>query len=342
MPNASPRATPGGSRPNGAIRIGVIVATSGPVAILGQSFLKAIQLALEDLKSTTRRYELLVEEITGPDKAVPAIEKLVQRDRVDALIVGLSMSGQIVKPYATVAKIPLFCICSVSGVGDELYTFTTMPLAEDEAMQWVGEAKRRRIKKIARLTQDYPSIDNHVRMLKAEGAKAGISVDYEYRFPGATTDFRAAIAAAQATAPDVYFVEAFNPALDLLGQQLRDAGIRSLASVVAFSISERPELFEGGWYTDSYVSPEFKARLDRRYPGTRLATHMMPYAYDSFRMLVQAFESGRDVLGYIRGMTGFAGTAGKITKQAGTGNFRSAPAVWVIENGRPTLAASHP
>src|SRR2546426_12436523 len=28
----------------------------------------------------------------------------------------------------------------------------------------------------------------------------------------------------------------------------------------------------------------------------------------------------------------------KITKQAGTGNFRSAPAVWVIKNGKPTLA----
>src|SRR2546426_8496102 len=88
------------------------------------------------------------------------------------------MSGQIVKPYATAAKIPLFCICSVSGVGDELYTFTTMPLAEDEATQWVAEAKRRGIKRIARLTQDYPSIDNHVRALKAETAPTGITFVY--------------------------------------------------------------------------------------------------------------------------------------------------------------------
>lgn len=65
---------------------------------------------------------------------------------------------------------------------------------------------------------------------------------------------------------------------------------------------------------------------------------MMPYAYDSFRMLVQAFESGPDVLPYIRRMTEYSGTAGKITKQVGIGNFRSAPAVWVIKNGRPALA----
>jgi len=319
-------------------KIGAVVATQGPAGLLGQSFLKAIQLAKEDLKNTKQQYELAIEEIPSPDKAEPAIQKLIKIDRVDALIVGLSMSGQIAKTYATAAKIPLFCICSVSGVGDELYTFTTMPLAEDEASRWVAEARRRGIKRIARLTQDYPSIDNHVRALKAEATPAGIAFVYEDRFEASTADFRSRIAAAKATSPDLYFVEAFNPALDILGQQLKDSGVRSLASVVAFSMSERPELFEGGWYTDSYVSPEFKARLDQRYPGSRLATHMMPYAYDSFRMLVQAFESGQDVLTYVRRMTEYKGTAGKITKQAGTGNFRSAPAVWVIKNGKPTLA----
>ncbi len=319
------------------IKIGAVVATRGPAALLGQSVLKAIQLAREDLKSTRHQYELAIEEIPSPDKAEPAIKKLIKMDKVDALIVGLSMSGQIAKTYATAAKIPLFCICSVSSVGDELYTFTIMPLAEDEATQWVAEAKRRGIKRIARLTQDYPSIDNHVRALKAETEPAGIAFVYEDRFEASTADFRSRIAAARATSPDLYFVEGFNPALDILGQQLRESGVRNLASVVAFSISERPELFEGGWYTDSYVSPEFKARLDQRYPGSRLATHMMPYAYDSFRMLVQAFESGQDVLTYVRRMTEYKGTAGKITKQAGTGNFRSAPAVWVIKNGKPTL-----
>jgi ABC-type branched-subunit amino acid transport system substrate-binding protein len=320
------------------IKIGTVVATSGPAALLGNSFVKAIQLAKEELKDTTYQYELVIEEIASPDKAEPAIEKLIETDKVNAVVVGLSMSGQIVKPYVTAAKIPQFCICSVSSVGDELYTFTTMPLAEDEATQWVAEAKRRDIKSVALLTQDYPSINNHVRALRAEAAQAGIAFVYEDRFAAATTDFRARIAAAKGTAPEVYFVEAFNPALDLLGEQLRDAGVRNLASTVAFSVSERPELFEGGWYTDSYVSPEFKARLDQRYPTSRLATHMMPYAYDSFKMLVQGFESGEEILTYIRGMTEYDGTAGTITKKAGSGNFRSAPAVWTIKNGKPAMS----
>jgi ABC-type branched-subunit amino acid transport system substrate-binding protein len=319
------------------IKIGAVVATGGPVALLGNSFVKAIQLASEELKDTMHQYQLMLEEIASPDKAESAIKKLITIDRVDAVIVGLSMSGEIVRPYATAAKIPLFCICSVGSVGDEVYTFTTMPLAEDEATLWVAEAKRRGIKNIARLTQDYPSIDNHVRALRAEAAKAGMAFVYEDRFAATTTDFTAKIAAAKATAPDLYFVEAFTPALDLLGQQLQEAGVRNLASIVAFSASERPELFEGGWYTDSYVSPEFKAHLNQRYPATRLATHMMPYAYDSFNMLVQGFESGEEILTYIRSMTGYDGTAGQITKKPGSGNFRSTPAVWVIKSGKPAL-----
>ena len=319
------------------IKIGVVATTRGPAGLLGRSFLKSIQLASEERTGTRYRYELAIEAIPSPDQAEPAIRKLIETERVDALIVAMSMSGEIVKPYAAAAKIPFFCICSVGSLGDELYTFTTMPLAEDEASLWVAEAQRRGIKRIARFTQDFPSIDNHVRAIKADAAKTGIGFVYEDRFPATTTDFRAQIAAAQAAAPDLFYVEGFNPALDILGGQLRAAGVRNLASVVAFSISEAANVFEGGWYTDSYVSPAFKTRLEQRYPGERLATHMMPYAYDSYRLLVDAFESGTDPLTYIRNMTEFQGTAGIITKAAGTGNFRSAPAVWQITNGRPAL-----
>ena len=84
-----------------------------------------------------------------------------------------------------------------------------------------------------------------------------------------------ATSGARQTAPDSYFVKGFNPALDLLGAQLRHAGITDLASVMAF-ITEQSDLFEGGWYTDSYVGPELSERLRRRYSSERLATHTVP------------------------------------------------------------------
>lgn len=323
------------------IKIGVVASRTGPVSPLGESALKAIQLAKEDLKNTVHRYELVIEDAGdasgNPDQAKRAIEKLINVDKVDALIVGLSINGKVIRPYATAAKIPLLCLCSIGDVGDGQYNFTIMPLAEDEAARWTAEAKRRGIKRIALLTQDYPSVNNHVRMLKAEGAQVGIAPVHEDRFEPSTADFRSRIAAAKATSPDVYFVEAFGPSLDILGQQLKDAGVGNIATIVTFSLSGRRELFEGGWYTDSYISPQFKARLDQQYPGSRFVTHMMPYAYDSFNILAQGFESRQGVVQYVRQLSEYAGLAGKLTKLAGSGNFRSAPAVWVIQDGKPAF-----
>jgi len=110
---------------------------------------------------------------------------------------------------------------------------------------------------------------------------------------------------------------------------LADAGIRKHRVVVAPSLSQRPELFEGAWYTDSACgTSDFKERFEEKYPGTQFATHMMPYAYDSLNMIVQAFERGQNPAVYLRNLTTYEGTADTLTKEPGSGNFKSAPAVW--------------
>ncbi len=242
------------------------------------------------------------------------------------------------KPLATAARIPHTCVCSVISVGDGAYTFTNIPSPEAEAIRWVEEAERRGIRKIALLTQDYPSIHGHVQAVKAEVARGGLAITYDREFADSVRDFRSMIALARASNPDVYYVEALSPQLELLGQQLVEARIRNIASVVAPSVSQAPELFEGAWYTDSDLRDiGFRQRFEQQYPGTRFATHMMPYAYDDFNMIVQAFERGENPAVYIRNIATYAGTAGTLTKAPGSGTFQSKPAVWVIQNGKPTL-----
>src|SRR5712691_7379058 len=307
---------------NGVVKIGVIVPASGPYAILGNSFLKAVEMARSDLRGTKYRYELVLVDI-GLDlaQARTAIQRAISDEKVNAIVGGISRFGQVTKPLATAARIPHTCVCSVTSVGDGAYTFTNIPSPDAEAIRWVQEAQRRGIRQIALLTRDYPSIHGHVQALKAELARAGLPITY-----------------AQASNPDVYFVEALSPQLELLGQQLFEAKIRNIASVVAPSVTQRPELFEGTWYTDSDLRDiGFKQRFEKQYPGTRFATHMMPYAYDDFNMIVRAFERGENPAVYIRNIATYDGTAGPLTKAPGSGNFQSRPAVWVIQNGKPAL-----
>jgi hypothetical protein len=73
-----------------------------------------------------------------------------------------------------------------------------------------------------------PSINNHVKALKVEVARLALTVADEQRFDGAVRDFRSLIGGAAASGPDVYYVEALEPGLDLLGQQLADARIHNV------------------------------------------------------------------------------------------------------------------
>jgi ABC-type branched-subunit amino acid transport system substrate-binding protein len=262
----------------------------------------------------------------------------VNDDKVDAIVGGISLIGQETKPYATAARIPHLCVCTVSWIGDGAYNFTNIPSPEAEGELWAREAQRRGIKRVALLTQDYPSINNHVKALKIEVARLGLTVADEQRFDGAVRDFRSLISRAEASRPDVYYVEALEPGLDLLGQQLGDARIHNVSAVVAPSLSDNPALFEGAWYTDSNLKDiGFKRRFEEKYPDTRFATHMMPYAYDSVNMIVRAFEAGQNPAVYLRNLRSYDGTAGLLTKAATSGNFASRPAVWTIASGKPAL-----
>jgi ABC-type branched-subunit amino acid transport system substrate-binding protein len=323
----------------GVVRIGVLVPTSGPYALLGGSFVKAVEMARDDLRGTKYRYELVIRD-PGPDprKARRVIEDVVDHDRVDALLGGISLIGQVTKPVAAAARIAHTCVCTVASIGDGAYNFTNIPSPEAEGKRWVEEARRRGIHRVAVISQDYPSINNHVKAMEEAAGREEIAIASDRRFAEGTPSFGAMIADARATRPDVYYIEALPPLLDQLAAELHAAGVHEISSVVAPSLAERPEVFEGAWYTDSNLrDPRFKERFERRYPGVRFATHMMPYAYDSLKMLVDAFEHGENPAVHLRNLTSYEGTADRLTKEPGSGNFQSRPAVWVMRGGKPTL-----
>ena len=57
-------------------------------------------------RNTTYEYQLIIEDSgADPSKAKDVIRKLVEVDKVDAIVGGISIIGQITKPYATEARI---------------------------------------------------------------------------------------------------------------------------------------------------------------------------------------------------------------------------------------------
>src|SRR5207247_856107 len=141
---------------NGIVKIGVIVPTGGPYAVLGNSFLKAVQMAQSDLRGTKYQYQLVLVDVgQDPDQARAAIQRAIQDERVSAIVGGISRFGQVTRPLATQARILHTCVCSVTSIGDGAYNFTNIPSPEAEGVRWVQEARRRGIRGTARTTQDH-------------------------------------------------------------------------------------------------------------------------------------------------------------------------------------------
>src|SRR5262249_53508683 len=138
---------------NGVVKIGVIAPTEGPYAILGGSFVRAVQEARDELKDTRYSYELvLVDTGSDPRIAKDVIERAFNEQKLDAIVGGISLFGQVTKPYATRARVPHLCVCSVTSIGDGAYNFTDIPSPEAEGQRWVPEAQRRGIKSVALLS----------------------------------------------------------------------------------------------------------------------------------------------------------------------------------------------
>jgi ABC-type branched-subunit amino acid transport system substrate-binding protein len=171
-----------------------------------------------------------------------------------------------------------------------------------------------------------------------EAMKNGIRILFDGHFADGTTDIALLAEQARAANADLVFAEAFPPLIDRLVQELRRQSVVNISSIVVPSAVDDPRIFEGVWYTDTNLADAaFESRFEARFPGTRFAAHMTPYAYDSFKILARALTGGGDPAAFVQGVTHYDGVAGVVIREREGGNFRSRPAVWAIENGRPRL-----
>lgn len=321
--------------------IAIIAPVSGPSAVLVQSFVRAAEMAKEDLGPDAERVRLLIVDTTGtPEHVRRVIDRAFATRRIDAVLGAVSASGQFTAPHARDQRIPHICVCSVRTIGDGQFNFTNIPLPEDEATRWVAEAKRRGVATIALLAQEETSVRNHANAMAREALSDGMRIVFDGRFADETTDFALLAQEARAANADLVFAEAFPPLIDRLVAELRRQGVANIASIVTPSAAADLRAFEGVWYTDTHLADaSFQARFEARFRGVRFAAHMTPYAYDSLKILARALADGRDPAAYVQGLTRYEGAAGVVTREPGGGNFRSRPAVWVIEEGRPHMLA---
>ncbi len=318
------------------IKIGVIGPMTGGAAVYGTNLAKGAQLALDLIGKTRNTYQLVFEDDgTNPAQAASAAQKLVNVEKVQAILTVTSGTGNAVKPIAANAKIPQICLCSDARVADATYNFTNILMADDETAAWLAEAKSRGVKSVAVLGQNQPGFNLLLQALRDQATSSGITIAYDERIDPSIKDFKTSIAKARLVQPDLFLIGFFPPQIDIIGQELKTLGVTNVAGIATFSIGADPSLFNGKWYSDaSLASPSFADEFSKKFPDIRFNVRVAPYAFDSFTMLVNGFESG-DVLGYLLNTTSYPGKAGNLTKTRGTSSFRAPIGIWEIKDGKP-------
>ncbi len=335
---------------NNIIKIGVIAPLSGNMASLGEGVRNGVLLAYDSIKNTHYKYELIFEDDQlDPKKTASAINKLINIDKVDAVISFTSGSGNVIAPIAETNKIIHFGIANDANIAKGEYNFIHWTPPAEKAKLFVEELKKREIKKISSITLNQQGALATHSAANEYLKKTDIEIVGDELIMKGDTDFKTVILKAQKGNPDIISIKAFSPELELVIKQIKDLGITTpLTSIEAFSWAKNKELLEGSWYVDAGdPSLQFKQLYENTYKTT--ITQGAPNSYDIIKLLVYAIENVKtnnrptadEIIKNLHIIKDFSGAMGSLTIDT-DGIVVSKADVYEIRDGKQVLLEKKP
>ena len=338
--------TPAPAKP--VIKIGVSAALTGNNAHLGENIRNALILAQENLPQNTKfEYHLVFEDSAlESKKAAISANKMINVDKVDALVSHSPAAGGAISPIAEQSKVVHFNIGLAQSVAEGAYNFIHWNPPQEQARVMADELEKRGIKRVAIIKLNQSGPIELISSLSPLLIKKGIEIVFEDTINSGETDFRTSIVKAKATNPEIYIILFFTPELEIIAKQIREAGIQKpITSMFYFSASKTPEVFEGEWYVDAAdASKGFNEKFETRFG--KVPEIMAPNAYDIVNILVQGFETATVAPDAVDGKPtqeavvealhkiDMDGMLGRLTMDE-KGVVFSPAAVKIIKNGKP-------
>lgn len=296
------------------LTVGAILPLSGSSAEFGQSARAAIELAVEQLPPEDRGRVKVIFEDDGlvSSRSVSAGRKLIDIDRVDALITWSSSTALSLVGVTESRKIPHIAIASDPAVSrGKRYTFTYWALPEDEARLVYDYLARQGRKRLGILAVTHNGIlANRYALEGLIRERGGLSVVASEEVSDATLDFRAVLERMKGRGPLDAFIPMFFPGqLAVAVRQARAIGLD--VPIVGFEtfedkaeISAAQGLFSGAVFaTGADPKPEFVRAFHAKLPEGSLYT--ASNSYDALALLAQATRDGVDserVAEFLRGV----------------------------------------
>lgn len=324
----------------GPIKIGFIGPLTGDAASYGESELKAVQIAVEEINNAGgiggEMVELVVEDgKCDPQQGGTAAQKLVNIDKVK-VIIGGACSGEtlaaaaITEPAKIILISPSASSPKVSTAGDFVFrTYPSDALAGKVAATYAYQKLNARKAAVISELTDYAQGLREV--YKKTFADLGGQVVSDETYTTGETDFRTQIAKIKAAKPDAIYVVPQSPTPGIaIFRQLREnkvAGHYTTAEVLLDRqiLKDNAQVLEGLIGVES--SPDYeknvKAKAFRDSHKAKFGADPGAFAvnaYDATYLVAQAIRaSGLDTVkiqAYLAAVKDYDGAAGKITMDA--------------------------
>lgn len=346
------------------IKIGAIFPITGPLATFGTSCANGAKMAIEEVNLRGgvlgSKIQLLIEDDQyKPEEAANAAKKLIERDKVVALIAEVTSSiTLVVAPIAQQSKIvlltPIATNPKVTQVGDYIFRACFIDDFQGEVMAnfVYKNLKLKTAAILTAVTSDYSK--GLAQFFKQKYTALGGKIVAEESYSEGDSDFRAQLTKIKAAKPEFVYVPGYYADVGPILLQARELGI-----TVPFGggdgwdspvlLQTAGKAAEGCFFSNHYspdskelVVQTFVKNYQKKYGTTPDA--LAALAYDAAKLLVDAINRAgstdsskiRDALAATKG---FRGVTGVITFDANRNPVKSAVII-EIKGGKQVYRAT--
>jgi len=352
------------------IKVGAILAVTGPASFLGGPEARTIEMLAEKVNAAGgingNKIDLIIKDSgANPEKAISFAKQLIEEEKVFAIL-GPSTSGETmkIKKIAEQGRTILISCAAAEVIVNPVakYVFKT-PQKDSHAVKKIyGEMKKRGISKIAVLAGNTGFGKAGKAQLLKLAPDFGIKVVMTEVYDKKSTDLSAVVAKLMANKEIEAVVNwSIVPAQGILAKNMRQAGwdvplfqshgFGNVKYIEAGGAAAEGIIFPAGRLLNPEVLPDgdpqktvllrYKHDYESRYhePVSTFGGH----GYDAFKILCKAIETaGPDkekVRTAIENLKGFAGTGGvfNFSPTDHNGLDINAFAMWTVKNGKFTL-----
>lgn len=340
------------------IKIGEYGSLTGSTATFGQSTHKGIELATSEINAADgllgKKVRVITEDDQGkPDQAVTVVVKLIQRDRVVAILGEVASSRSIAAaPMCQQYKIPMISPSStnpaVTKIGDYIFRACFIDPFQGSVMAKFAY-NTLKVRKAAVLTDrknDYSV--GLAQFFKEKFTALGGTIVADESYQADDKEFKPQLTNVRAANPDAIFVPGYYTDCALIARQARELGIKvpllggdGWDSDVTIQIGGKAveKCYFSTHYHQDDPRPEVRAFVDKFQQRYKKAPDSMAVTgYDAANILFDAIRRAGDtdptaIRDQIAKTTDFPGVSGKISIDADR-NARKSAVVLKIEDGR--------